>query len=63
MQPKAILAFRKRLKNCGYTNIKIYSSSRLEGYYDVSAVEPLGKNKIVVCLSLGQCIDFKSKNS
>ena len=63
MQPKEILAFRKRLKNCGYTFIKIKKSDYLDGFYNVEAFEPLGHNKIVVRLSLGQCIRFKSKNS
>lgn len=63
MQPKAILAFRKRLKTCGYTNVKIYASRRFDGYYEISAIEPLGRRRIEVCLSLGQCIDFKKKNS
>ncbi|MGN0551570.1 MAG: hypothetical protein ACI4I4_06990 [Acutalibacteraceae bacterium] len=63
MQPKQILAFRKRLKNCGYTDIKISVSKYQDGFFDISAVEPLGHKKITVSLSLGQCIDFKSKNS
>lgn len=63
MQPKQILSFRKRLKNCGYTDIKVTVSKYQEGFYDVSAIEPLGHKKIIVSLSLGQCIDFKSKNN
>lgn len=63
MQPKVVLSFRKRLKNCGYTNISIKMSDFYEGLFDVSAVEPLGKTKISVRMSLGDCSRFKSKNS
>ena len=63
MQPKQILSFRKRLKNCGYTDIKVTISKYQDGFYDMSAIEPLGHKKIIVSLSLGQCIDFKSKNN
>ncbi len=59
MQDKIVLAFRKRLRNCGYTQITIKKSDFYDGYYDVSAVEPLGHILIKVRLSLGDCYRFK----
>ena len=61
MQDKCLLAFRKRLNNCGYTHIHIKKSNYFDGFYDVSAVEPLGHTTIKVRMSIGECCRFKSK--
>lgn len=45
-QSRTVMAFRKRLKNAGYTNIEIV---KIRGYlnkYAIRATEPLGKNYI-----------------
>ena len=41
MQSKTVMAFRKRLKNRGYSHIQIYSIIDEPSFYYVSAVEPL----------------------
>ena len=41
MQPTYVMAFRKRLKKRGYTDIKIYRAVYSQDIYLVSAIEPL----------------------
>lgn len=41
MQAPIVMAFRKRMKACGYTQIEIYKKRPFNGVYLVSAVEPL----------------------
>lgn len=57
-QNNEVMAFRKRLKGYGYTEIKIVQArdekgESLAGWYDVEAVEPLGKMQVGVRLSVG----------
>lgn len=40
MQPPIVMAFRKRLKKKGYTDIKI-KKSKVSSNYVVTAIEPL----------------------
>lgn len=51
MQNVHILAFRKRLKKRGYTNISI-KKKKDSDLYIVSAVEPLAKVDIVTSYSI-----------
>lgn len=53
MQSTTIMAFRKRLKSYGYTEISITqvkdrNGRRIPGRYTVRAIEPLGKELIIV---------------
>ena len=48
LQDPIVMAFRKRMKSCGYTDITIYKMSPFNGFYRVSAVEPLSKAKVSV---------------
>lgn len=57
-QNNEVMAFRKRLKGYGYTEIKIVQArdekgELFAGMYDVEAVEPLGKMQVGVRLSVG----------
>ena len=48
-QNKTVMAFRKRLKNAGYTEItiyKIYKNGKWTEKYEVQANEPLGNTRI-----------------
>ena len=59
MQDKILLAFRKRLKNRGYTDISIYRVAVIEdGFrklkYQVSCKEPLNKTPVIVTHELIQ---------
>lgn len=47
-QPCYVMAFRKRLKSFGYTNVSIVFS---HGFYVVSAIEPLSSISVHVRLS------------
>lgn len=55
-QEHDVMAFRKRLKSAGYTDIHIYRDNSLanrgKNLYDVSAVEPLAGQTVRVSLSL-----------
>ncbi len=46
MQNSIVMAFRKRMKSCGYTEISIYKLRPFNGYYLVTAVEPLSHMKV-----------------
>ena len=49
MQDPILLAFRKRLKKRGYTNISIYQTDSItgeKGYYRVDCNEPLANTRI-----------------
>lgn len=46
MQNSIVMAFRKRMKSHGYTDIKIYKMRPFNGYYFVTAVEPLSRTKV-----------------
>lgn len=49
MQHRILLAFRKRLKNRGYTEISIYQSKfHPQNYYIVRVREPLS-NQFITC--------------
>ena len=53
MQDASIMAFRKRLKKRGYTNISIVrckdkTRENYKNFYTVTANEPLANQKIVV---------------
>ncbi len=48
MQHRILLAFRKRLKNRGYTEISIYQSKFYPQNYIVRAREPLS-NQFITC--------------
>lgn len=48
MQHRILLAFRKRLKNRGYTEISIYQSKFHPQNYIVMAREPLS-NQFITC--------------
>ena len=53
MQTQSIMAFRKRLKKRGYTNISIIrckdkTRENYKNFYTVTANEPLANQKIVV---------------
>lgn len=48
MQHAILLAFRKRLKNRGYTDISIYQSKFNPQNYIVRAREPLANEVIIV---------------
>lgn len=45
-QSNIIMAFRKRLKSYGYTEISIKFDSK-KGIYQVEGVEPLGGNRVM----------------
>lgn len=51
MQPPVIMAFRKRLKSFGYSDVSIKQKfdkdKPVPGVYIVSAVEPLGRTPVV----------------
>lgn len=52
-QNKTIMAFRKRLKNAGYTEItiyKIYKNGKWTNEYEIQANEPLGDTRIKIKL-------------
>lgn len=51
-QNSVIMAFRKRLRKRGYTNISIRLVSGYRDLYNVSAVEPLSRYYCHVELSL-----------
>lgn len=50
MQRPVIMAFRKRLKSFGYSNVSICQKKKdgkvIPGIYTVSAVEPLAGNPV-----------------
>ena len=46
-QSTTVMAFRKRLKSYGYTNIEIMKIYGYVDRYNVRATEPLGKNRVV----------------
>ena len=48
MQDPIVMAFRKRMKSHGYTSIEIYKMRPFNGYYSVTAVEPLSHVKVSV---------------
>ncbi len=52
------MAFRKRLKSYGYTNVSIDNAWIPEGFYWVQAREPLGGTIIRVKLSVLQMHDM-----
>lgn len=57
-QNNEVMAFRKRLKGYGYTEIKIVRAlddkgALLPGMYEVEAVEPLSKTAVGIRLSVG----------
>lgn len=55
MQDPILLAFRKRLKKRGYTNISIYRCMSLtgeSGYYRVTCNEPLANTYVNVVYPL-----------
>lgn len=52
MQHRILLAFRKRLKNRGYTNISICRSKTIQDNYIVTAREPLANVKVSIEYSL-----------
>lgn len=47
-QSRTVMAFRKRLKSYGYTNIEITKRQGYIDLYTVRATEPLGKKYITV---------------
>jgi ppGpp synthetase/RelA/SpoT-type nucleotidyltranferase len=48
MQNNTVMAFRKRLKNLGYTEISIKRKNYYDGFfYTVSAIEPLAGVRII----------------
>jgi hypothetical protein len=53
-QCPTVMAFRKRLKSYGYSDIRIFKELYSHVLYEVRAVEPLGNKLIVVKLSLVQ---------
>ena len=57
-QDHDVMAFRKRLKSAGYTDIHIYRDNswinRDRDLYNVSAVEPLAGKRVCVSLSVVQ---------
>ena len=48
MQDPIVMAFRKRMKSYGYTEIKIYKLRPFNGKYLVTAVEPLAHVQVSV---------------
>lgn len=58
-QENEVMAFRKRLKSAGYTEIRIFlakdPANRSRNWlYDVSAVEPLAGKRVFVTLTVEQ---------
>lgn len=51
MQNTIIMAFRKRMKSCGYTDIHIKMQRPFDGKYIVKAVEPLASVPVSVVLT------------
>lgn len=54
-QNHILLAFRKRLKKRGYTDIHIYNTYNIDengkkdySYYEVNAIEPLSNTRVSV---------------
>lgn len=45
-QNTIVMAFRKRLKSYGYTDIGIYKDAKDPRKYEVIATEPLGKTRV-----------------
>lgn len=52
MQNQSVMAFRKRLKSFGYKEISIFKIRPFDGYYLVSAVEPLAGVKVSVKMGI-----------
>ena len=52
LQSPTVMAFRKRLKSFGYKEISIYKIRPFDGYYIVSAIEPLSGTKVSVKMGL-----------
>ena len=48
MQDPVVMAFRKRMKHHGYTEIEIYKLRPFDGRYLVRAIEPLSHTKVSV---------------
>ena len=48
MQDPIVMAFRKRMKSHGYTEIMIYKMRPFHGRYYVSALEPLSHTQVSV---------------
>lgn len=46
MQSPIVMAFRKRMKSHGYTEIQIFKMRPFNGFYLVTAVEPLSHVKV-----------------
>ena len=46
LQNPIVMAFRKRMKSHGYTEIEIYKKSPFHGVYSVRAVEPLASLRV-----------------
>ena len=46
MQDPIVMAFRKRMKHHGYTQIEIYKKKPFQGVYLVRAVEPLSSSRV-----------------
>ncbi len=60
MQSPIVMAFRKRLKKRGYTEISIKMIKEDNQSYIVSAIEPLAHQKIIATYSIiGMCNSFK----
>ena len=52
MQDPVVMAFRKRMKHHGYTEIEICKMRPFNGIYLVRAIEPLSHTRVSVQLTL-----------
>lgn len=54
MQSSTVMAFRKRMKSHGYTDISIYKVRPFHGFYRVRAIEPLAQTVVTVWMNAAE---------